>query len=85
MTMSVGQGWRSGSSPVEPQWRFPKRKAIEVARHHAFHRLDMFVAAGVDADGQGVGARIEGDERVARPVGAACVLGKGHGAGEAGD
>ena len=41
--------------------------------------------AGVDADRQRIGAGVERDQRIARPVGAARVAGEGHGAVRSGE
>src|SRR3989344_3306364 len=69
-----------GRLPVERQRRFAEGEAIEVARDGALQTLELAVDAGIDADRQRIRAGIEGHQPVARPVGAAGVLGKGHGA-----
>ncbi len=58
--------------PVEGQGGLAKGEAVEVARDDAFQRLEMLVAARIDADRQGVGSGIEGHERVDGPLGSAC-------------
>ena len=64
-------------APVERQRRFAEREAVEVAGDRAFQALELPFDAGIDADVERVGRRIERDQRIARPVGAACILGKG--------
>src|SRR3546814_1271301 len=66
--------------PIEGERRLAEGEAVEMAGDRALQRLELPLGAGVDPNRQRVRRSVEGHPCIAGAVGAARVLGEGHGA-----